>query len=55
MRTTSLLRNDVGVLVAAAEGLAVGLHAVAQVGLIEHIERRALFAGQLNHVDPADE
>ena len=47
--------NDVGILVAAAEGLAVGLHAVTQVGLVEHVERGALLAGQLYHVDAADE
>ena len=47
--------DDVGVLVAAAEGLAVSFHAVAQVGLVEHVERGALLASQLHHVDAADE
>ena len=38
-----------------SEGLAVGLHAVAQVGLVEHVECGALLASQLHHVDAADE
>ena len=47
--------DDVGVLVARAERLAVGLHAPTKVGLVEHVERRTLLVRELHHVDTADE
>ena len=47
--------DDVGVLVARAERLAVGLHAPTKVGLVEHVERGAFLARELHHVDAADE
>ena len=47
--------DDVGVLVARAERLAIGLHAPTKVGLVEHVERGAFFARELHHVDAANE
>ena len=47
--------DDVGVLVARAERLAIGLHAPTKVSLVEHVERGTLLARELHHVDAADE
>ena len=47
--------DDVGVLVARAERLAVGFHAPTKVGLVEHVERGAFLARELHHVNTADE
>ena len=47
--------DDVGVLVARAERLAVGFHAPTKVGLVEHVERGAFLARELHHIDAADE
>ena len=47
--------DDVGVLVARAKRLAIGLHAPTKVGLVEHVESGAFLARELHHVDTADE
>lgn len=47
--------HDVRVRIAAAEGMQVGFHARAHILLVHDVERRALFARQLHHVDAADE
>ena len=47
--------DDVGVAVAAAKCLEVGFHARAHVALVHDVERRALLARELHHVDATDE
>ena len=45
--------HDIGILIAAAERLAVGLHAAAHVRFVHDVQSRALLARQLHHVDAA--
>ena len=47
--------DDVGVLIAAAERLEVGFHAVAHVGLVHDVERGAFLMSKLHHIDAANE
>ena len=47
--------QHVGILIAGMEAVAILLHAIAQVGLVENVQGRSLLMGKLNHVDTADE